>query len=339
MTTRPPVADGHTAAAASVALYWIPLGAGGQSVRLNGIVYEVITAAIERRSRCDLYHSALEVVLPSGHYTVEMTPVPDRFGAHRGVVAEGPVGARALVRFRLFRYEVRRWRDGIVPDLASAAHSPVVLTADQELVRAVFKLLPSVPQLTWGRDESHTGEMWSCNSITSWVLARAGLDVDAIALPPRGRAPGWDAGIALARRDLDRNRRELMAIGIRRASRALAESVARSRCWPASGWWAPAAAGIEAQIDCLALRWVQARHARPGAWLRLLPRVRPGSRAHPRRASAGDRLTTSRAALRPSLVLDNIRCCFWEFVVGSNRWITRMRSVTCSRRSGPASSG
>ena len=64
----------------SVALYWIPLGAGAHSVRLNGIVYEAVTAAIERRARCDLYHSVLELAVPSGRYMVEMTPVPDRRG-------------------------------------------------------------------------------------------------------------------------------------------------------------------------------------------------------------------------------------------------------------------
>ena len=45
-------------------------------------------------------------------------------GAERGVVAEGSVGARAAGRFRLFRYEVRRWRDGMIHDLAEAIESP-----------------------------------------------------------------------------------------------------------------------------------------------------------------------------------------------------------------------
>jgi hypothetical protein len=42
-------------------LYWLPLGAGGHSVRFNGRVYEALVARMERRSRCDLYHSAVEV--------------------------------------------------------------------------------------------------------------------------------------------------------------------------------------------------------------------------------------------------------------------------------------
>ena len=54
------------AAAYGVDLYWLPLGAGGHSVRLNGRVYEAVAARLERRPPCDLYHSALEVHVPEG---------------------------------------------------------------------------------------------------------------------------------------------------------------------------------------------------------------------------------------------------------------------------------
>jgi hypothetical protein len=172
--------------AGSVTLHWIPLGAGARSVRFNGIVYEAVAAAVEQRSRCRLYHSALEIALPTGRFTVEMTPVPDEPGDRRGVVAGGPVGVRAAGRLRLFRYEVRRWRDGIVPDLAYAVASPVV-TRDPATAQRVFALLPSVPTPTWGRDELRAGEIWSCNSITAWVLAQAGVDMEAIPFPARAR--------------------------------------------------------------------------------------------------------------------------------------------------------
>jgi hypothetical protein len=46
---------------AAVDLYWLPLGAGGHSVRFNGLLYEAISALVERRPRYDLYHSALEI--------------------------------------------------------------------------------------------------------------------------------------------------------------------------------------------------------------------------------------------------------------------------------------
>jgi hypothetical protein len=42
--------------------------------------------------------------------------------------------------------------------------------------------------------------MWNSNSVIAWVLATAGVDVDAVRPPDGGRAPGWDAGVAVARR-------------------------------------------------------------------------------------------------------------------------------------------
>src|SRR6476660_3579250 len=93
-----------------VDLYWLPLGAGGRSVRLNGRVFEAVAARLQGRAPCDLYHSALEVRLPDGRrFLVEQAPVPDADGAERGVVAQGPVGVRCGGRRRVFRYEVRRW--------------------------------------------------------------------------------------------------------------------------------------------------------------------------------------------------------------------------------------
>lgn len=181
-------------AGVSVDLYWIPLGAGHRFVRFNGMVYEAVNAAVCRRPRCDIYHSVLEIVLPVGRYTVEMTPVPDTSGDARGVVAMGPVGARVAGRLRLFRYEVRRWREGIVPDLRHAVSSPVHITCDPATTARTFAVLSEVPTPTWGRDELHTGEMWTCNSVIAWALASAGIDLDDIPLPPHGRAPGWDAG-------------------------------------------------------------------------------------------------------------------------------------------------
>ena len=182
----------------SVELYWIPLGAGHHSVRTNGIVYEAVRAAFEGRPRCDLYHSVLRVRVPSGSYWIEMTPVPDRNGAMRGVVGEGPVGLRVLGRSRLFRYEIRRWRDGVVPDLDYAVGSPIRISEESSVANRVLDLLPTVPRHVWGRDVLGVGDMWSCNSVMSWTLASAGVDVTSIPLPAKGRAPGWDAGLAAA---------------------------------------------------------------------------------------------------------------------------------------------
>jgi hypothetical protein len=35
-----------------------------------------------------------------------------------------------------------------------------------------LELVPEVPTLVWGRDELRAGEMWSSNSVVSWLLAR-----------------------------------------------------------------------------------------------------------------------------------------------------------------------
>jgi hypothetical protein len=90
-----------------VDLYWLPLGAGGHSVRLNGRVYEAVAARLGRRPPCDLYHSALVVRVPEGRFVIEQAPVRDSNGGERGVVVEGSVGSRWAGRFRIFRYEVR----------------------------------------------------------------------------------------------------------------------------------------------------------------------------------------------------------------------------------------
>ncbi len=186
---------------AAIDLYWLPLGAGGHSVRLNGRIYEAIAAAAGRRPRCDLYHAALVVRDGDGRYAIEMTPAWASARPDRGVVAGGAVGSRTAGRWRLFRYEVRRWRDGVIPDLAEAVDSPRRLSTDAAAARRLLALVPDVPTPVWGRDELRAGEMWNSNSLVSWLLARSGLDVDAIRPPPGGRAPGWDAGLAVARRE------------------------------------------------------------------------------------------------------------------------------------------
>ena len=68
-TRREPVAR------AGIDLFWLPLGAGGHSVRLNGRVFEAVAARAGRRPVCDLYHSALEVYARGGRFVIEMTPV------------------------------------------------------------------------------------------------------------------------------------------------------------------------------------------------------------------------------------------------------------------------
>ena len=187
----------------AVLLYWIPLGAGGHVVRLNGKAYEAIKATVERRPRHALYHTALEVAVPEGRFVIESAPIQARLGP-RGVVAEGPVGMQWLGRFRLFRYEIRRWLGGSIPDAHEAVASPVRVTDELTRAQRVLDLVPAVPTPVWGRDELQTGEMWNSNSLISWLLVRAGVDTDRIQPPPGGRAPGWDAGLVVAQRGTGR---------------------------------------------------------------------------------------------------------------------------------------
>jgi len=179
-------------------LYWLPLGAGGQSVRWKGRVYEGLAAWHEHRPARSLYHSALEVRIGGTPYIIEMAPVWNESAADRGIVREGPVGAHWLGRFRAFRYEVRCWRDGRIPDAAEAVESPRRLSDDAHQAMDLLDLLRSVPPLTWGRDELRTGDMWNSNSLVSWLLSGVGFDTTAIDPPRGGRAPGWLAGLALA---------------------------------------------------------------------------------------------------------------------------------------------
>jgi hypothetical protein len=185
---------------AHVDLYWLPLGAGGRSVRLNGRVYEAVVAAVERRGRRDLYHSALEITVDGTRFVIETAPLPAD-AESCGVVAEGAVGSRWAGRIsRVFRYGVRCWRDGSIPDVAEAVESPRRLSDDPEVARRMLALVPHVPTAIWGRDELRAGEMWNSNSIVSWLIVRGGLPVESVEVPAGGRAPGWDAGIVVARR-------------------------------------------------------------------------------------------------------------------------------------------
>jgi hypothetical protein len=185
---------------AAVDLYWIPLGAGGHSVRYNGRVFEALQALHEHRPRRDLYHAALVVQIDGDSYTIEVAPSPDADEARRGVVATGPVGSRFLGRLRLFRYEVRCWRNGSIPDLRYAVGGACRLATDGRTAHRLVASAGAVPTPVWGRDELKTGEMWNSNSVASWLIATAGLPTGRLKPPSHGRAPGWDAGLEAARR-------------------------------------------------------------------------------------------------------------------------------------------
>jgi hypothetical protein len=186
---------------AGVELYWLPLGSGGWFVRRNGRIWEAIHARLEHRRPLDLYHSALVIRVPEGRFVVKNCwPIPNADGPSRGVVVEGPVGSRWMGSWRMFRYEVRCWPDRSIADADEAVASPRLLSDDPVVARRLLELVRWLPSPVWGRDELRTGEMWNSNSVIAWLLAQSGLASDTIHPPAGGRAPGWQAGLAVAQR-------------------------------------------------------------------------------------------------------------------------------------------
>ena len=169
-------------------------------MRLNGRIFEAIVAKFEKRPTLDLYHSALVVRVPEGQFVIEQAPLGRGSGEARGVVGGGAVGSRWAGGLRIFRYEIRCWRDGVIPDVDEAVESPLRLTDDPVVAQRFLDLVPDVPTPVWGRDELRAGEMWNSNSVISWLIARSGLGIDSVHPPAGGRAPGWHAGVEVAGR-------------------------------------------------------------------------------------------------------------------------------------------
>ena len=188
--------------AMGIGLYWLPLGAGDRVVRLGGFAFEAIAARRSSRRRLDLYHAALEVRTTGARFVVELAPYMWGAAARadRGVVAEGPVGSPRAGRISLFRYELRCWQDGIIADVEHAIASPVQISNDACAAGRLIDLVPFVPMCTWGRNELRACEMWTSNSVISWLLVRAGACLADLHPPTGGRAPGWAAGLQVAAR-------------------------------------------------------------------------------------------------------------------------------------------
>jgi hypothetical protein len=187
-------------------LLWIPLGAGTFVVRWSGVIIDAVMAFFQQRPRSTLLHSALQIYTPEGRYVIEQTPESSGDGASHGVVAGGAVAMRAAGRFRVFRYEIRRWFGGSIPDAVYAVGGAVQLTTDIDTVRRILAAIPGVPTPVWGRDEFETGEMWNSNSVIAWVLSVSGIDATSIHPPDGCHAPGWRAGSAAAIMRLHKDR-------------------------------------------------------------------------------------------------------------------------------------
>jgi hypothetical protein len=163
--------------------------------------WERLRALKAGRSPRELLHVALEVQLDSStKFVIEL--VPAGFGPARtstGVVGNGPILSRALGWMRMFQYEIRRWKNGVVEakDKSTRPPSTYVITRDQAL--QIIDGASRAPRHPWGQDVLGNGDMWNSNSLVSFVLVSAGMDPAAIEPPASADWPGWDTGVALAR--------------------------------------------------------------------------------------------------------------------------------------------
>jgi hypothetical protein len=115
---------------AAVDLYWLPLGADGQFVKLNGRVYEALAARWQRRPARDLYHSALQVELPAGNVRGLAGAVHDLSGRERGRRAGTPTQSAVddgLHRYRLERVQQSSARAALNPHVINASSRATIV--------------------------------------------------------------------------------------------------------------------------------------------------------------------------------------------------------------------
>src|SRR5262245_14981445 len=98
------MSEGQPSTSCAVEVFFFPVGSPGALPGGSPRLYEAVVAARDRRPRRELFHAALEVRTDAMTTWIEMALPVHR--CDRGIVAEGPVGARVLSRWRLFRYEV-----------------------------------------------------------------------------------------------------------------------------------------------------------------------------------------------------------------------------------------
>jgi hypothetical protein len=175
-------------------LLWIPLGAGEKSglVHASGRAFEAVSARLQRRARCDLFHSALVARHDGQTFAIEQAPAWGAGPGDRGVVATGPVGLRWLGRSALFRYEVRRWAGGVIPDAASAVGGPQRAADRRRTRRASAGSRPFCPSHDVGAGRAGNRRHVELE-LAGVVAAR-----QQRALPRRRAAPGPGAGAGMA---------------------------------------------------------------------------------------------------------------------------------------------
>ena len=181
-------------------LWWLPVGAGGHFVVHTSRWWEALSARRQGRDAQPLCHAALEVFTVSSRVVVEMAPAWGSGAGTQAVRATGPVGLHFLGRSRLFRYEVRSWVGGEIPDRAAAVTDPLRIPLGACQAEELVARVSEAPLWTWGRDVLGIGDMWNSNSLVAWLLETSGVDTASIGAPPPYRSPGWLCGRAAAGR-------------------------------------------------------------------------------------------------------------------------------------------
>jgi len=177
-------------------LYWIPVGAGTRFQKASLAAYETVAASLSRRARQELVHGGLACSLRGEPFTLELMPALPGPNVRHEVT--GPVGFAFAGRLRLFRYQVCVLPNAALPDQQFAVEPPARLCEDDARVQAILDASRVVPAYTWGRRRPGHPEMWTSDSALAWILDRAGLAPERLALPAGCRAPGWQAGLAEA---------------------------------------------------------------------------------------------------------------------------------------------
>ena len=170
---------------------------------LNGKVFEAVAAWLDRRDRRDLYHSALEVQRAGG-------TVRDRAGAGAG---ERRRRARRRRRGRRRQHAAARplprssatrsgaGATGCIPDVGEAVESPRRLSDDPDCARRLLELVPAGADARLGPRRAGRRRDVELELDSSPGSSRAAGSTSRRSRRPRGgRAPGWQAGIVIARR-------------------------------------------------------------------------------------------------------------------------------------------
>jgi hypothetical protein len=116
----------------AVDLYWLPLGAGGHFVRMNGRIYEALVAWRAKRPRRDLYHSALIVTVPVGSH--HDPAVFSLFGRRQKARADPENREQAQCRQRRDRERERGGQGDVQPNRRTPSRTRIALNPSLHVI-------------------------------------------------------------------------------------------------------------------------------------------------------------------------------------------------------------